>query len=149
MDWRAIALQEAGRGDATAEDAVVRSRDGHMYFTAKKHPVDTRATTIAVHWRRASAVYEVQHAPRISKVTVRVQHGGQQNEVNLALISVHMPRAIGHWMDEMDIVATGVGRLLPGTKTMVVMGADLNPELMDPLGNDGDAVSSTRTSEPR
>lgn len=30
MDWGAIALQDGGRGDATAEDAVIQSRDGHM-----------------------------------------------------------------------------------------------------------------------
>lgn len=138
MAWDAIALQEVGRGDAEADDAVIRSTDGHLYFTSQRQAVGTRARAVAVHRRWAAAVRHVEHAPHATKVTIRVRQGGQQSETDLALMSIHMPSSIGHSLEELDTVMQTIEGMVPGKRVMCMIGADLNIELMDPHANDRD-----------
>lgn len=108
-------------------------------MTSRRQALGTRATARAVHRKWAATVHHVEHAPYITKVTMRVRQRGQQNDTDLALMPIHMPSAIGHRLEELCMVMSSSEQIIPGKRVMCTFGEDLNVELMDPRANDGDA----------
>lgn len=89
-------------------------KEGHGYFVSPRSATGTRATGLAVHSRSANAVYKIINARRLAAAHLRTRKGVQASNLDVCIMSLHAPSAIGHEPEELDVFMRAVAHATPG-----------------------------------
>lgn len=88
-------------------ERTLKTRAGHKMFistsTRGAHPA-----AIMIHKDWAQRVRSVQHGHRWTSVAITARQGPTQTNVDIPLISLHLPPEVNRTTDEVDIVMSDI-----------------------------------------